>query len=204
MPTTPFPTPGAPATGAPATDAKRRGGGSIAAILAGLVAVGVLAAPGSLAYLQDQAAADGITLATGSADLTLTAGSGSAPAIGPTGLMQLIWPASPATVRNSGSVPLSVTVEVASSDATAGGFGAATTFAVWLSDAACVVPSQVVPGMWVGTALSPAATVIGTLAPGASSRLCVAAGLPTTAPASAQAGQGGQFTITLTGTQVAS
>ncbi len=180
----------------------QRGGARLwATLLAGLVALGVIAAPGSMAYLQAQQTGSGVALSTGSAELVITPGSGAAPALVPDGALQLLNPAAPATIANTGDVPLALRVSLSASNTAVGSFGAATNFVVWLSSGTCVAPTGLAPGIWVGTAGTPSATIIGTLAPGAQSKLCLAAGLTTSAPNSAQAA-GATFTITVTGNQV--
>ncbi len=188
-----------PAAAAP--EARRGGIRLWATLLAGLVAAGVIAAPGSMAYLQAQQTSGGVSLATGSAGLAITPGSGADPALAPDGVPHLLNPLSPATITNTGDVPLELRVSLTASNTAAGSFGAATNFVVWLTTGACVVPSSIAPGMWVGTALAPVTTSLGTLAPSAQRTLCLAAGLSASAPSTAQMA-GATFTVTVTGDQI--
>lgn len=189
---------------AAATPARRSGARTWATLLAGAVALAVIAAPGSMAYLQTQASTGGVTLTTGTAELEIGPGSGAAPQLVPDGQLRLINSANAATITNSGDVPLALGVSLAASDTTPSSFGSATLFVVWLSPGACVVPTALGPGIWAGRATTPVATSIGTLAPGAQQQLCLAAGLDVSAPAAAGTSGATTFTVTVTGTQVAS
>lgn len=170
----------------------------LSTLLAVVVALAVLAAPGSMAYLQAAAASDGISFESGSASLAITAGSGGSPKVYP-GVTMRVNATTADLVTNTGTVPLSLSIDVTASSASPGSLGASLNFTVSASEDGCATPGQV---LWTGVAAAAQTPPLLVLDAGASRSLCVSYQLPLAAPASAMTSPATSFTLTAIGTQV--
>ena len=181
-------------------------------LAAGVVGIAALVAVatdgGTFALLSAQAATDPVTITAGSADLSL-----SDIALPTTAL----WPGDTEfgvlTARNTGDVPLDLSIATArgtapaSATGTTRATGTGTTavadlrVAVGTSASAAACRSGVMHTTWTGTLDSNTATTAGiSVRPGAAVVLCVGLTMPSSAPASQQ-GLSTDFTATITGTQ---
>lgn len=185
-------------------------------LAAGVVGIAALVAVatdgGTFALLSAQASTDPVTITAGSADLSL-----SDIALPTTAL----WPGDTEfgvlTARNTGDVPLDLSIATArgtapasTTGASATGTGTGTTavadlrVAVGTSTSAAACRSGVMHTTWTGTLDSNTATTAGiSVRPGAAVVLCVGLTMPSSAPASQQ-GLSTDFTATITGTQASS
>ncbi len=173
-------------------------------LLAGVVALAVAVAPGTIASFADQAEIPAGAIATGSAQLTVSTVASQVPtSVYPGGPAATLYPSASPVVRNTGTVPLavSVTPTVAAGDPTAPGsvsFASAVTLSVALqtgsSCAAAPGPDarSVTSGMSTGT--------ITALAPGEARTICAWQQLPISAP-NGTYGQSATVTLALTGAQ---
>ena len=181
-------------------------------LAAGVVGIAALVAVatdgGTFALLSAQASTDPVTITAGSADLSL-----SGIALPTTAL----WPGDTEfgvlTARNTGDVPLDLSIATArgtapaSATGTTSAAGTGTTavadlrVAVGTSASAAACRSGVMHTTWTGTLDSNTATTAGiSVRPGAAVVLCVGLTMPSSAPASQQ-GLSTDFTATITGTQ---
>lgn len=181
-------------------------------LAAGVVGIAALVAVatdgGTFALLSAQASTDPVTITAGSADLSL-----SDIALPTTAL----WPGDTEfgvlTARNTGDVPLDLSIATArgtapaSATGTTSAAGTGTTavadlrVAVGTSASAAACRSGVMHTTWTGTLDSNTATTAGiSVRPGAAVVLCVGLTMPSSAPASQQ-GLSTDFTATITGTQ---
>lgn len=181
-------------------------------LAAGVVGIAALVAVatdgGTFALLSAQASTDPVTITAGSADLSL-----SGIALPTTAL----WPGDTEfgvlTARNTGDVPLDLSIATArgtapaSATGTTSAAGTGTTavadlrVAVGTSASAAACRSGVMHTTWTGTLDSNTATTAGIFVrPGAAVVLCVGLTMPSSAPASQQ-GLSTDFTATITGTQ---
>ncbi|MBY0176066.1 hypothetical protein [Curtobacterium herbarum] len=181
-------------------------------LAAGVVGIAALVAVatdgGTFALLSAQASTDPVTITAGSADLSL-----SDIALPTTAL----WPGDTEfgvlTARNTGDVPLDLSIATArgtapaSATGTTSAAGTGTTavadlrVAIGTSASAAACRSGVMHTTWTGTLDSNTATTAGiSVRPGAAVVLCVGLTMPSSAPASQQ-GLSTDFTATITGTQ---
>lgn len=181
-------------------------------LAAGVVGVAALVAVatdgGTFALLSAQASTDPVTITAGSADLSL-----SGIALPSTAL----WPGDTEfgvlTARNTGDVPLDLSIATArgtapaSATGTTSAAGTGTTavadlrVAIGTSASAAACRSGVMHTTWTGTLDSNTATTAGiSVRPGVAVVLCVGLTMPSSAPASQQ-GLSTDFTATITGTQ---
>lgn len=181
-------------------------------LAAGVVGIAALVAVatdgGTFALLSAQASTDPVTITAGSADLSL-----SDIALPTTAL----WPGDTEfgvlTARNTGNVPLDLSIATArgtapaSATGTTSAAGTGTTaaadlrVAIGTSASAAACRSGVMHTTWTGTLDSNTATTAGiSVRPGAAVVLCVGLTMPSSAPASQQ-GLSTDFTATITGTQ---
>ena len=181
-------------------------------LAAGVVGIAALVAVatdgGTFALLSAQASTDPVTITAGSADLSL-----SGIALPSTAL----WPGDTEfgvlTARNTGDVPLDLSIATArgtapaSATGTTSAAGTGTTavadlrVAIGTSASAAACRSGVMHTTWTGTLDSNTATTAGiSVRPGAAVVLCVGLTMPSSAPASQQ-GLSTDFTATITGTQ---
>ena len=181
-------------------------------LAAGVVGVAALVAVatdgGTFALLSAQASTDPVTITAGSADLSL-----SDIALPTTAL----WPGDTEfgvlTARNTGDVPLDLSIATArgtapaSATGTTSAAGTGTTavadlrVAIGTSASAAACRSGVMHTTWTGTLDSNTATTAGiSVRPGAAVVLCVGLTMPSSAPASQQS-LSTDFTATITGTQ---
>ncbi|MCC2027984.1 hypothetical protein KEC56_00310 [Microbacterium sp. YMB-B2] len=168
-------------------------------LLAGAVVLAVVGAPGTIAYLTDQATIPGATVSTGTAELTVSAvGAQAATVVYPGGPATRLHPTAAPTVTNTGMVPLAVTVTPSASGAAPTNFAGSVLVSVALqtsSSCAATPPA----GTWSGTSGSVSGALV-TLAPGQSRTLCAWQQLPTTAPNGSSA-QTAAIALVLTGAQ---
>ena len=181
-------------------------------LAAGVIGIAALVAVatdgGTFALLSAQASTDPVTITAGSADLSL-----SGIALPTTAL----WPGDTEfgvlTARNTGDVPLDLSIATArgtapaSATGTTSAAGTGTTavadlrVAIGTSASAAACRSGVMHTTWTGTLDSNTATTAGiSVRPGAAVVLCVGLTMPSSAPASQQ-GLSTDFTATITGTQ---
>ncbi|WIE61731.1 hypothetical protein DEI97_000945 [Curtobacterium sp. MCLR17_032] len=181
-------------------------------LAAGVVGVAALVAVatdgGTFALLSAQASTDPVTITAGSADLSL-----SGIALPSTAL----WPGDTEfgvlTARNTGDVPLDLSIATArgtapaSATGTTSAAGTGTTaaadlrVAIGTSASAAACRSGVMHTTWTGTLDSNTATTAGiSVRPGVAVVLCIGLTMPSSAPASQQ-GLSTDFTATITGTQ---
>lgn len=181
-----------------ASSRRRRPLGAIL-LLAGAIALAVVGAPGTIAFLSAQASGPTASVTTGSAALSVSAVSPqTAPGVYPGGPPAPLHPSAAPRVTNSGTVPLGVSVSPAAGGAAAGTFAGSVVIAVVLQDAG-VCASAPPAGSWAGSAGSTSG-VLSTLAPGAAKTVCAWQQLPVDAVDGTQ-GQTAAFTLILTGAQ---
>lgn len=171
-----------------------------AGLVAGLVMLAVIAAPGTLSSFVSSADTEAVSISTGEAALSITGSGGSTAGVYPGGPAQLI---ATRTVTNTGDVPLAVTGAF-----TAGGaLAASVVLTVSVQTAACAAtPPATWPsdsGRWQGSAAGLTTSVPVTLSVDAARTLCVWQSLDAAAPNGTQ-GQAANVTVSLTGTQTAS
>ncbi len=158
---------------------------SASALLLGATALSLSFTPGTLAYYSDSPALV-VQPNTGGTTATLTAGDAtltvSSAAISLSNLYPGTSQSAAFTVTNTGTVSLALSVAI-SGTTTANGLAAT------LAAGACP-----------GTGAVSSGNIGVTLAPNASSTVCLAVSMPTTAPVSAQ-GANSTITATITGTQ---
>ena len=170
-----------------------------AALLAGAVALAVAVAPGTLSYLQSSAGTTAVAVTTGSAALQLNRTAGqTAIAVYPTGPAALVDPTTAPTVTNTGTVPLAISAGVTAAGATAANLAGAVVVSVALqSGSTC--PATPPAGTWAG-ATGTTSGALGSLAVGATQRVCVWQSLPASAPNNTF-NPTATVTLTLTGAQ---
>ncbi len=161
----------------------------------GVIVLGILAGGGTYAAWSVSApAAAATTLQAGSAGLQVTD-----PGLTATGLYPGRSVHGVTEVRNTGTVPLALTFQATTS-------AAPTAFTAALRvSAAPVAPSgrcdvSVTPVATIGLGAAPAG--VGTLAPGATQRVCLGLGLAQDAPAAVMGAAASALTFTVSGTQV--
>ena len=173
-------------------------------LAAGVVGVAALVAVatdgGTFALLSAQASTDPVTITAGSADLSL-----SGIALPSTAL----WPGDTEfgvlTARNTGDVPLDLSIATARGTAPASTTAVADLrVAIGTSTSAAACRSGAMHTTWTGTLDSNTATTAGiSVRQGVAVILCVGLTMPSSAPASQQ-GLSTDFTATITGTQASS
>lgn len=168
-------------------------------LLAVAVALAVLGAPGTIAFLSAQAGGPTASVTTGSASLSVSAvPAQTAVGVHPGGPAESLHPSAAPRVTNTGTVPLAVSVSPSVSDANPGPFARAVAIVVLLQDAATCAPAPAKEA-WVG-AVDATSGVLAVLPPGAAKTVCAWQRLPIDAPDGSQ-GQTASFTLTLTGAQ---
>ncbi|MHC2997717.1 hypothetical protein [Microbacterium sp. HJ5] len=171
----------------------------IAGLIAGVVAVAVVMAPGTLSYFVSSTQTQAVSVSSGGAALVITGTGGSSTGVYPGGPAQLI---ATRTIANTGDVPLSL----ASTFSATGGLAASVILTVGVQSGACAAtPPATWPadsGRWQGTTAASTTAADTTLAPGAARTMCVWQSLDASAPNGTQ-GQTAAAAITITGTQIA-
>lgn len=169
----------------------------------------VSAAPGSLAFLQQQTAAGGVTLATGNSGFELAPGSGGTLVLSPREGYSMLDEIASAQVTNTGTVPLAFTGAVGTSAANGtreAEFAQYVQVRAWLSGTSCALAEMPAVGegrSWRGSAYSGSAGSTTALAPGETARLCLAAILADTSMPSAARNAGSTpIVLTVYGNQV--
>lgn len=159
----------------------------------------VLVAGGTYAFLTSSVAAAGATLRSGTATIAVAPGF----ALPGTVLYPGAAIRGSAVVTNTGQVPLQLRVAGLTPPAGATPFSSALTIGVGVAASAAACTAGSTP-LWSGTfAAAPAADLAGvTLAPGASTTLCVTASLPTTAPDAAKGQPAAAFSVLIDGRQI--
>lgn len=165
------------------------------ALGAALVSVlGIVAGGGTYALWNDTATVDaGAVLTAGTAELAV-----SATPLAATDLYPGRTVSTATTVRNTGTVPLALSL-------TAGGTDTDFTRALLVSTGPTTTPADCTAGRVPASRSAAVGTVADlgiTLAPGASTMLCVGIGLPATAPATAAGTASTPLTLTISGAQV--
>lgn len=171
----------------------------VAGLIAAVVAIAVVMAPGTLSYFVSSKQTQAATVSTGSAGLVISGTGGSNSGVYPGGPAQLI---ATRTIANTGDVNLSL----ASAFAATGGLAASVTLTVSVQTGACAATPPVSwpadSGRWQGTTAGLATSVTTTIAIGASRTLCVWQSLDQNVPNGTQ-GQTAAVTVNVTGTQIA-
>lgn len=171
----------------------------VAGLIAGIVAVAVVLAPGTLSYFVSSKQTQAVSVSTGEAALTITGNGGSNSGVYPGGPAQLI---ATRTLTNDGDVALSL---VSGFTAT-GALASSVTLTVSVQSGSCAAtPPGSWPadsGRWQGTTAGLTTSVPTTIAIGASRTVCVWQSLGVNTPNGTQ-GTTAAVSITLTGTQVA-
>lgn len=170
-----------------------------AGLIAGIVAIAVVLAPGTLSYFVSSTQTQAVSVSTGDAGLVIAGTGGSNSGVYPGGPAQLI---ASRTVSNTGDVTLGLTSAFAAS----GGLASSVIVTVSVQTAACAAtPPGTWPGdsgRWQGKTSGLTTSVSTTLAVGATRNLCVWQSLDANTPNGTQ-GQTASVSITLTGTQTA-
>ncbi len=170
-----------------------------AGLLAAVVAIAVVMAPGTLSSFVSSSQTEGVSVSTGQAALTVSGSGGSAAGVYPGGPAQLI---ASRTVTNTGDVALSL----AAAFGATGGLAPSVVLTVSAQTGACAAtppaswPSD--SGRWAGTTAGLTTSAPTTIGIGASLTLCVWQSLDANTPNGTQ-GQTAAVSISLTGTQVA-
>lgn len=171
----------------------------VAGLIAGIVAVAVVLAPGTLSYFVSSTESAAVAVSTGQAALSVTGTGGSTTVLYPGGPAQLIATRS---IANTGDVPLALAPALS----TTGALASSVVLTVSVQTSACApVPPSSWPadtGVWQGTAAGLTLTVPTTLAAASRRTLCVWQALDANAPDGTQ-GQTAATTITFSGTQTA-
>ncbi|WP_127473135.1 hypothetical protein [Microbacterium sulfonylureivorans] len=171
----------------------------VAGLIAGVVALAVVFAPGTLSYFVSSTQTQAVSISTGEAALSISGTGGSNSGVYPGGPAQLIAARS---IANTGDVSLGL----ASAFSATGGLAASVIITVSVQAAACAsTPPSSWPadsGHWQGTTAGLTTAVPTTLATDVSRTLCVWQGLDANAPNGTQ-GKTAAVNITLTGTQTA-
>lgn len=169
-----------------------------AAAAGAAVLLAVLAAGGTYAFLNSSAAVAGATLRAGTATLAVAPGF----ALPGTVLHPGTAIRGSAVVSNTGQVPLQLRVSGLTPPATGSAFSNALTVGVGVATSAAACTAGNTP-LWTGTlASASAADLTGvTLAPGASTTLCVTVGLPSSAPDAAKGASAAAFSLLVDGRQ---
>lgn len=170
-----------------------------AGLIAGIVAIAVVLAPGTLSYFVSSTQTQAVSVSTGDAGLAIAGSGGSNSGVYPGGPAQLI---ATRTVTNTGDVSLGL----ASAFTATGNLATSVTLTVSVQTAACAAtPPGSWPagsGRWQGKTSGLTTSVSTTLAAGSARNLCVWQSLDANTPNGTQ-GQTAAVTITLTGTQTA-
>ena len=170
--------------------------GKIGATIAGLIAAIVLAvtaAGGSYAYLSQAASIEPVTLSSGTAALTVTALTLPTTKLAPGNKVS-----SSVIVSNTGQVPLALRVTGLTGPATPTALSGALEIGLAVVAQTATCPTV---ATWTGTIATATTTALNsTVAVGGSSKLCVYATLPSTAPLNSQ-GATATFGISIDGTQ---
>ncbi|WP_169580583.1 MULTISPECIES: hypothetical protein [Microbacterium] len=171
----------------------------VAGLIAGVVAVAVVLAPGTLSSFVSTAQADAVSVSTGEAALSISGTGGSTAGVYPGGPAQLIATRS---IANTGDVALSLS----SSFSATGTLAASVVLTVAVQSGACAAtPPTSWPadtGRWQGTTAGQTTAVANTLTTGATRTVCVWQSLAASAPNGTQ-GQTAAVSLTITGTQTA-
>lgn len=169
---------------------------------AGAIVLGVLAGGGTFAVwtVAAPAAAATTTLRAGSAGLTAGALNLSAAGLYPGRTLY-----ASTTVTNSGTAPLALTLDPVKGPAAPTTFTASLVVSVGktVSSADCTA-GRVTPTVTTPVGAAAGSDLQLTLAPGASTILCIGIGMPQTAPAAAAGAAASALAITVSGTQVRS
>ena len=178
----------------------KRSTGWLCALLAGVAAVGIVSVPTSLAFLQSSEQRTGVTLTSGTPDLSITVGSGGAPKVAPTPGFVFINGAQPDRITNTGDAPLRLSVLPTASTTATDTIGGWLLLNVSATAGSCLEwDGTLWTGMTTSNTVTPD-TVI--LQPGATLNLCIGYTLQNDAPTSIQNSAPTSFSITVTGTQV--
>jgi hypothetical protein len=171
----------------------------VAGLIAGVVAVAVLLAPGTLSSFVSSKQTQAVSVSTGQAALSITGTGGSTSGVYPGGPAQLI---ATRTIANTGDVSLGL---VSAFTAT-GGLAASVVLTVSVQSGACAAtPPGSWPadsGRWQGTTAGLSLSVPTTLAAASARTLCIWQSLDASAPNGTQ-GQTAAVSVTVTGTQTA-
>lgn len=171
----------------------------VAGLIAGVVAVAVLLAPGTLSSFVSSKQTQAVSVSTGQAALSITGTGGSNSGVYPGGPAQLI---ATRTIANTGDVSLGL---VSAFTAT-GGLAASVVLTVSVQSGACAAtPPGSWPadsGRWQGTTAGLSLSVPTTLAAASARTLCIWQSLDASAPNGTQ-GQTAAVSVTVTGTQTA-
>ena len=172
----------------------------LALALAATVAVGVavVTAGGTYAFLTSSAQSAEATIVSGTATLGVTAPL----ALPTTPLYPGVTISGSGTVRNTGSVPLRLRIAGLSQSTPVNPFTSALTVGVAIGASSAACSAGFTP-TWTATfaAVTPTELAL-TLAPGASTVLCVSVALPTGAAAGANAQTAAGFSLLVDGRQV--
>jgi hypothetical protein len=170
-----------------------------AGLLAAVVAVAVLVAPGTLSSFVSSTQTQGVSVSTGQAALTLSGEGGSGSGVYPGGPAQLI---AARTLSNTGDVALGL----AATFGATGALASSVVLTASVQTGVCAATPPAAPpadsGRWSGTAAGLTASAPTSIEAGASRTLCVWQSLDASAPNGTQ-GQTAAVTVSLTGTQVA-
>jgi hypothetical protein len=172
-----------------------------AAAAAGAVIVGIVAGGGTFAVWNSSASvASAATLRAGSSSLTVTPLALSADGLYPGRTVY-----APSTVRNTGTTPLALSLDAVTGPQTATAFTSAVAISAGMarSTADCTA-GRVTSPVTANVGTAPRASLMATVAPGASGVVCVGLGLPANAPASAAGAAASALTLSISGTQVRS
>ncbi|MCR2815519.1 hypothetical protein [Microbacterium jiangjiandongii] len=162
---------------------------------AGVIVLGILAGGGTYAAWSVSApAAAATTLQAGSAGLQVTD-----PGLTASGLYPGRAAHGATDVRNTGTVPLALAFQ-ATTSAAPNAFTTALRVTVAPLSASGRCDAAVTPMITVAVGAAPASA--GTLAPGATQRVCLGLTLPADAPAAAAGAAASTLTLTVSGTQV--
>lgn len=170
-----------------------------AGFIAGIVAIAVVMAPGTLSNFVSSTQTQAASVSSGDAGLVIAGSGGSNSGVYPGGPAQLI---ATRTVSNTGDVALSL----ASGFGASGGLASSVILTISVQTGACAAtPPASWPGdtgRWQGKTNGLTTAVATTITPGATRNLCVWQSLDANAPNGTQ-GQTAAVTITVTGTQTA-
>ncbi len=170
-----------------------------AGLIAAVVAIAVVLAPGTLSYFVSSTQTQPVSVSTGEAALVVSGTGGSSSGVYPGGPAQLI---ATRTISNTGDVALSL----ATAFSATGGLASSIVLTASVQTGGCAAtPPASWPadtGRWQGTTAGLTTAVPTTIAVGASRTLCVWQSLGTNTPDGTQ-GQTASVTVTVTGTQTA-
>ena len=171
----------------------------VAGLIAAVVAVAVVLAPGTLSHFLSSTQTQAVSVSTGQAALSLAGSGGSNSGVYPGGPAQLI---ATRAIANTGDVALTL----ASAFTATGALAASVIVTVSVQSGACAAtPPASWPadsGRWQGTTAALGVAVATTVTAGATRTVCVWQSLGADAPNGTQ-GQTAAVAIALTGTQTA-